>query len=158
MEIESNKPSGAAKPLNWTKSFCWLALGVACFHAAYTSVKFPAAGLLILGYALALVQLANQPSVRRAFYFGLTTAFLCYGPQLWFFFKIFNVAAAVLWLVLAFWVGLFTAIVCGSIRRWGKARAAWLIPINFSRTACPRRSKKSGIRPGARSASACVTT
>ena len=35
----------------------------------------------------------------------------------------------VLWLVLAFWGGLFTAIVCGSFQRWGKVRAAWLIPI-----------------------------
>ena len=38
-------------------------------------------------------------------------------------------AAIVLWLVLAFWIGLFAAIVCGSIRRWGKVKAAWLIPI-----------------------------
>jgi aryl-alcohol dehydrogenase-like predicted oxidoreductase len=35
----------------WKKSFLWLALAVACFHAAYTSLKFPAAGLLIFGYA-----------------------------------------------------------------------------------------------------------
>jgi apolipoprotein N-acyltransferase len=35
----------------------------------------------------------------------------------------------VLWLVLAFWIGLFAAIVCGSIRHWGKVKAAWLIPI-----------------------------
>ena len=119
----------ATPPLNWKKSLSWLALAVGCFHAAYTRIDHPAAGLLIFGYALGLVQLTNQPTVRRAFYFGLATAFLCYGPQLWFFFKIFNMAAVVLWLVLAFWVGLFTAIICGATRRWGRARVAWLIPV-----------------------------
>jgi apolipoprotein N-acyltransferase len=113
----------------WSKSFLWLALAVACFHAAYyDSGKFPAAGLLIIGYAFGLVQLASQPSVRRAFYFGFTAGFLCAAPQLYFFWKIFSVAAIVLWIVFAFWIGLFTAIVCGCLRRWGKTRAMWLIP------------------------------
>ena len=116
------------KSLDWRKSFLWLAFAVACFHAAYTSIKYPAAGLFILGFALGLVKLADQPNVRRAFYFGLATGFLCYAPQLFFFWNIFGVAAIVLWLVLAFWVGLFAAIICGAIRRWGKVRAMWLIP------------------------------
>jgi len=121
------KPS--ANPSGWGKSLLWLALAVACFHAAYTSIRFPAAGLLIFGYACGLVRLADQLTVRRAFYFGLTAGFLCYAPQLFFFWRIFSVAAIVLWLVLAFWIGLFAAIVCGSIRRWGKVKVAWLIPI-----------------------------
>jgi apolipoprotein N-acyltransferase len=95
----------------------------------HTSTKYPLTGLLIFGYAYGLVRLTNQPGVRRAFYFGLATGFLCYAPQLYFFWNIFGPAAVVLWLVLAFWIGLFAAIVCGSIRRWGKGRAAWLIPI-----------------------------
>jgi apolipoprotein N-acyltransferase len=117
-----------AAPLAWKKSFFWLAFGVACFHLAYTSLKFPALGLFIIGYALALIQLADQPTVRRAFYFGLATGFFCAAPQLFFFWKIFSVAAIVLWLVFAFWIGLFTAISCGCIRRWGKIKAMWLIP------------------------------
>jgi len=117
------------KPLGWKKSFLWLVLAVACFHAAYTSIKFPAAGLLIFGYAFFLVRLTDQPTVRRAFYFGLATGFLCYAPQLFFFWRIFGPAAIALWTVLAFWIGLFAAIVCGSLRRWGKVKAAWLIPI-----------------------------
>ena len=121
------KPS--ANPCDWKKSFLWLVLGVACFHAAYTSIHFSAAGLLIFGYACGLIRLADQPTVRRAFYFGLAAGFLCYAPQLFFFWRIFSVAAIVLWLVLAFWIGLFAAIVCDSIRRWGKVKAAWLIPI-----------------------------
>jgi apolipoprotein N-acyltransferase len=119
----------SANPLGWGKSFLWLALAVACFHAAYTSIHHPAAGLLIFGYAYGLVRLTDQPSVRRAFYFGLAAGFLCYAPQLFFFWNILGPAAIVLWLILAFGVGLFVAIVCGSIRRWGKVKAAWLIPI-----------------------------
>jgi len=119
----------SAEPLGWKKSFLWLALAVGCFHAGYTSIHYPAAGLLIFGYAFGLVKLTDQPNVRRAFYFGLATGLLCYAPQLFFFWRIFNAAAIVLWLVLAFWVGLFVAIVCGSARRWGKVKTAWLIPI-----------------------------
>jgi len=119
----------SAKPLGWGKSFLWLVLAVACFHAAYTSTKHPAAGLLIFGYAYFLVRLTDQPTVRRAFYFGLATGFLCYAPQLFFFWLIFGPAAIALWTVLAFWIGLFAAMVCGSIRRWGKVKATWLIPV-----------------------------
>ena len=121
------KPS--AHPPGWMKSLLWLAFAVACFHLAYASIQFPAAGLLDFWLCLfGLVRLTDQPTVRRAFYFGLATGFLCYAPQLFFFWHIFGPAAIALWLVLAFWVGLFTAIVCGSIRRWGKARALWLVP------------------------------
>lgn len=124
-----NLQKPTTKPLDWNKSVLWLVVAVACFHAAYTSIHFLAAGLLIFGYAYGLIKLTDQPNVRRAFYFGLATGFLCYAPQLFFFFRIFNVAAIILWLVLAFWIGLFTAIICGCIRRWGKTKTAWLIPI-----------------------------
>ena len=117
------------EPLDWKKSFLWLALAVVSFHLAYSSLKFPAAGLMIFGYAFGLVKLADQPNVRRAFYFGLATGLLCYAPQLFFLWRIFNAAAIVLWLVLAFWIGLFAAIVCGSLRRWGQVKTAWLIPV-----------------------------
>jgi len=118
----------AAAPLGWKKSFLWMALAVACFHAAYTSLQYPAAGLLIFGYAYGLVRLTDQPSVRRAFWLGLATGFLCYAPQLLFFWRLFGPEAIALWLMLAFWIGLFAAIVCGSIRRWGKLKAMWLTP------------------------------
>src|SRR5271165_4230920 len=97
------------EPSGWKKSFLWLVLAVACFHAAYSSIKVPALGLFIFGYAYFLVRLTHQPTVRRGFYFGLATGFLCAAPQLFFFWKIFGPAAIVLWLVFAFWIGLFTA-------------------------------------------------
>ena len=124
-----NNQQASANPSGWGKSFLWLVLAVACFHAAYASIKIPAAGLFIFGYAYFLVRLTDQPNVRRAFYFGLTTGFLCAAPQLFFFWTIFGPAAIVLWIVFAFWIGLFTAIVCGGIRRWGKTHAPALIPI-----------------------------
>ena len=126
MENSINQASAA---LGWKKSCLWVALAVACFHAAYTSLKFPVAGLFIFGYAYFLVRLTEQPSIRQAFYLGLVTGYLCYAPQTLFMWSIFGPLAPILWLVLAFWVGLFTALVCGCIQRWGKVKAMWLIPI-----------------------------
>jgi len=124
-----NVVKASVQPLGWMKSLLWLAFAVACFHLAYASIQFPAAGLLIFGYAFALVRLADQPTVRRAFYFGLVTGYLCYAPQLFFFWRIFSAAAIVLWLVVAFWIGLFTAMVYGCSRHWGKSKAMWLVPV-----------------------------
>jgi len=124
-----NIQHSSATTLGWKQSSLWLALAVACFHAAYTSIHYPVAGLLIFGFAYGLVKLTDQPTVRRAFYFGLGTGFLSYTPQLFFFWHIFSVVSVVLWAVLAFWVGLFAAIVCGCSRRWGKVKTAWLIPV-----------------------------
>lgn len=115
--------------LDWRASCLWLALAAGAFHGAYSSLQFPAAGWLMFGFALALVRLTHQPTVRRAFYFGLSAGLLCYAPQLWFFWKIFSAAALVLWVVLAFWVGLFAALACGSRQRWGPGKAIWLIPV-----------------------------
>jgi apolipoprotein N-acyltransferase len=123
-----NVQDPSAKPPSWKISFLWLLLAVACFNLAYSSIKFPAIGLLIFGYAYFLVRLADQPNVRRAFYLGLTTGFLCAATQAFFFWEVFGPAAVVLWIVFGFWIGLFTAIVCGCIRRWGKTKTIWLIP------------------------------
>jgi len=124
----------SAGSLGWKKSFLCLALAVAFFHLAYASIKIPAAGFLIFGYAYFLVQLTNQPTVRRAFYFGLAVGFACAASQAFFFWGIFGPAAIVLWLVFGFWIGLFTAISCSCIRRWGKSNAVWLIPIGWTGT------------------------
>jgi apolipoprotein N-acyltransferase len=122
------------KPWGWNQSFARLALTVVCFNLAYFSHWAPATGLLIFGYAFFLVQLTDQPNVRRAFYFGLAVGFGCAVGQAFFFWNIFSMAAVVLWLVFAFWIGLFTAISCGSVRRWGKPTAVWLIPVIWTGT------------------------
>ena len=124
----------STEPLGWKKSFLFLTLAIACFNVAYASLKIPALDWLIFGYAFFLIQLANQPTVRRAFYFGLGVGFACAAIQAFFFWNIFHAAAIILWLVFAFWIGLFVAISCGCLRRWGKTKAVWLIPFIWTGT------------------------
>jgi len=124
-----NTPAPATDTFSWKKSLVWLLVGAICFNLAYNWVSEPALGWFIFGYALALIQLTRQATVRRAFYWGLATGFCSYAPQLVFFWHIFGPASPVLWVVLAFWVGLFTAIICGANRRWGRGFSLWLIPI-----------------------------
>src|SRR5260221_6370901 len=80
------------------------ALGVIAFHLAYNSA---AGSFLILVYLGCLASLAWQRTNRRAFYFGLVAGLFAYAPQLSCFYAIFGPAAVALWLVLAFWIGLF---------------------------------------------------
>ena len=121
-------------PTGWKKSVLSLALAVLFFNLAYASINIPVAGLLIFGYAYFLIRLANQPTIRRAFYFALAAGFACAAGQAYFFWKIFHPAAAVLWLVFGFWIGLFAAICCGCMRRWGTAKAVCLIPLIWTGT------------------------
>lgn len=129
-----NTPVSPAEPLGWKKSLLYLALAVICFQIAYAFIKIPIMGWFIVGYAFFLIQLTNQPTVRRAFYFGLAAGFACATGQAFFFWNIFSAAAIVLWLVFGFWIGLFTAISCGCIRRWGLSKAVWLIPFIWTGT------------------------
>lgn len=123
-----------AEPLGWKRAFLYLALAVLCFQAAYAFVKIPVTGFFIFGYACFLIQLTNQPTVRRAFYFGLAVGFAGAAGQAFFFWKIFSAAAIFLWLVFGFWIGLFTAISCGCIRRWGMVAGTSLIPVVWTGT------------------------
>jgi apolipoprotein N-acyltransferase len=123
-----------SESLGWGRSFFFLMGAVVCFNLAYSSASPVLTALLIFGYAGFLVLLTDQPTVRRAFYFGLAVGFACAACQAFFFCNIFKAAAPVLWIVYGFWIGLFTAISCGSLRRWGKARAFWLIPIVWTGT------------------------
>jgi apolipoprotein N-acyltransferase len=93
---------------------------VAAFHIAY---MVPALGLLMGVYLYALVRLTEARTARRAFYFGFGVGMACFGPQLWFFWDIFHVAAVALWAVGAIWIGFFVLIGWGlrrvpGIRGW----------------------------------------
>ena len=124
-----NFQPAAPRALTGKQSLFWLLLAVACFQAAYASLRFSAAGLFIFGYAFALVRLTNQATPRRAFYFGLAAGFFSYAPQFFFFWNIFKSAAIVLWLILAFWVALFALLANRCAHRWGVGQAAWLSPV-----------------------------
>src|SRR5215471_16234807 len=84
----------------------WIAIGGVAFHAAYAWSR---AGLVVGLYLFALVQLAKTDSWRKAFYSGLALGFLIAVGRLTFFWIIFSVGATALWLVYAFWIGLFVA-------------------------------------------------
>jgi apolipoprotein N-acyltransferase len=111
-----------AKPLVW--ALAWSAFAIVSFHLAY---GLPTLSFLILGYLLGLVQLARLASWRGGFYAGLGVGLLTVGPQLNCFWLIFGASALVLWLVLAFWIGLFVVIARLCLRRFGSFGAI-LVP------------------------------
>jgi apolipoprotein N-acyltransferase len=103
----------------------WIATAAATFHAAYT---LPGCGALIFVYLFCLLQLASAPTARTAFYPSLGAGLLCVAPQLTCFWVIFGPTAVVLWLILAFWIGLFVGLARLCFIRFGPIRAAFLIP------------------------------
>jgi len=111
-----------------SKALLTAALAVLCFHAAYSFGPLLFPQLFIVGYAIGLVQLARLASTRKAFYLGLLTGFLCFAPQLVFFWEIFSAAAVVLWLILAFWIALFVALAQIILARFGPRMAVLLLP------------------------------
>lgn len=102
------------------------AVGVLSFHLAY---GFRGCSFLIVVYLYALAALARQRTSRRAFYFGLGAGLLAYGPQLSCFYTIFGPAAIALWLVLAFWIGLFGLLSRLCLLQFGPRWALALIPL-----------------------------
>ena len=118
----------ATAPLTWLKAALFIAGAVACFHLAYWRTNFGLLHLAIIGYVICLVQLARLPTARRAFYAGLITGFLCVAPQLTCFWKIFGPGAIVLWTILGFWIGCFTAMTSAALRRFGPAKTVIFIP------------------------------
>lgn len=64
----------------------------------------------MLAFPFALFSLIRLSTPRVAFYAGLVVGLGIYAPHLAFFWTIFGGAAIALWLVLAFWIGLFLGI------------------------------------------------
>jgi apolipoprotein N-acyltransferase len=101
----------------------WAIAAVASLHAAYGL-----AGYWMFGYLLALVQVARLTRGRGSFYFGLAIGFFSAAPQLNCFWTIFGPAAVVLWLVVAFWIGLFVFLANQALIRLGARWGGLLIP------------------------------
>ena len=114
--------------ITWRRAVILGLLGAACFHSVYTPAKSGLLALLILGYVVCLEQLARLPTTRQSFYTGLGVGFACFAPQLECFWRIFGAGAIALWLILAFWIGLFVALAHLALARLGPKRAALLIP------------------------------
>jgi apolipoprotein N-acyltransferase len=98
-------------------------VAVAAFYAAYVSAY---ASLLAILYLFALLQLARADRWRQAFYSGLTVGLLIALVWLQFFWRLFSGGAVVLWLVYAFWIGLFVALARLCLMRLGP-RWGWLL-------------------------------
>jgi len=104
----------------------WIVVAVAAFHAAYASSK---ASFLIPLYLFALLQLARADRWRKAFYSGLAVGLLIAALRLQFLWRIFSGGAVVLWLVYAFWIGLFVALARLCLVRFGPRWGWLLIPL-----------------------------
>ena len=82
----------------------WCLGGVAVFHLASASSWL---ATMMIVFFFCLIQASQHGCGRKNFYRGIFMGMLIYGWQLRFFLNIFGGAAVVLWLVLAFWLGLF---------------------------------------------------
>ena len=117
--------SPLAPPISIRQAAVWILIGTACFHAAYS----PLGGWPILGYALAAVQLARLPSAKAAFRAGVILGWLCFGPQLFFFWHLFGRGAPALWTILALWLGLFTSLAHAALVTLSPRLTLCVIPV-----------------------------
>ena len=120
---QASQNSGALRPrertdpgLRIAANLVWIGIATAAFHGAYLGQK---TSLLVVLYLFALFQLARNASGRLAFYSGLAVGILIAFGRLEFFWNIFGGGCAALWLVYAFWIGLFTALTRLALVRFG---------------------------------------
>jgi apolipoprotein N-acyltransferase len=116
-------PSDSA--LSWWQAAGVAACGILAFHLAY---NVRGGAFLVVAFLSCLVALAGVRTHRQAFYGGLALGLLIYAPQLSCFYVIFHSAAVLLWLVLAFWIGLFLLLAWLCRRQFGRVWAAVMIP------------------------------
>lgn len=102
-----------------------LLAGWAAFHLAYA---WPAGSWLLIVYLGCALCLAHAGSARCAFYLGLIFGFGIIVPQLWFFSRIFGLAAVPLWSILALWIALFMLTANRTLRHWPRA-GLLLVPV-----------------------------
>ncbi len=120
------EPSREPQTRSFWRALAWAAAAVAAFHLAYGLPRF---AWCIAFYLLGLCQIARGTSVRQAFYLGLGVGFFTAAPQLICFWNIFGVSAIALWVVLAFWTGLFTALARTAFVRFEGRRGPLLFPM-----------------------------
>ena len=83
-----------------------LALAAVVGFAIFLFRTFAGFQMQVGGLAPAAARYAGFSS-RRALWVGITMDFLCFAPQLEFFYRIFGPSAAALWAVPAFWLGMY---------------------------------------------------
>src|SRR5262245_2114006 len=100
-------PAVPLQTLSWKRALPLAFGAAAAFHVAYL---FPPLAFLIAVFLCFLFELAALSGQRQAFYSGLAIGCAVYAPHLAFFWTIFGWAAIALWIVPAFWLGLFLAL------------------------------------------------
>ncbi|HWW01046.1 MAG TPA: nitrilase-related carbon-nitrogen hydrolase [Candidatus Acidoferrum sp.] len=106
MAIELNGARFGGGLRETAQMLLWGAVAVVSFHLAYVSAQ---TGFLAVIYLFALLQLAKADTWRMAFYPALAVGLALGALRLGFFWSIFSAGAVALWLVYAFWIGLFVA-------------------------------------------------
>jgi apolipoprotein N-acyltransferase len=102
---------------------------IASFQLAYS---FKSCAFLILIFLYCLFRLVDVKTARHAFYIGLGIGLALYGPQLAFFWTVFQVAAVSLWVILSFWLGLFLVLGRACFLRFGFVGWACAAPFFWS--------------------------
>ncbi len=88
--------------------------------------EFPALGWLVLVSLACLFDLRLLATARQAFYAGLIVGLGIFIPQTGFLWTIFGPVAVVLWLILAFFHGLFVSLLNRVEAQWGTV-ASWIL-------------------------------
>lgn len=114
-----------SKPLDGRFAIPLVIATAGFFNAAF----FTRWSFLIFGYVCCLLLLARLSRMRHAFYAGFAVGFLGFAPQLGFFWGVFGAFGAVLWAILAFWIGLFVALTHAGFRRFGGNGMALFAPL-----------------------------
>jgi apolipoprotein N-acyltransferase len=104
---ESAQAAAAERRWPLARGVMWTGIAIAAFHLSYASKHTT---WIAVFYLFALLQLAKADTWRAAFYPGLLVGLALGALRLGFFWAIFSGGAAVLWLVYAFWIGLFVAL------------------------------------------------
>jgi apolipoprotein N-acyltransferase len=103
----------------------WIIVAATAFHTAYASAD---TSPLIVLYLFALLRLAQTDRWRKAFYSGLAVGLLIAAVRLGFFWTLFSGAAVTLWIIYAFWIGVFVALARLCLKRDGPKWGWLLIP------------------------------
>lgn len=99
---------------------------IVAYQAAF---EIPGAGVLVVAYAAALLELRRLRSPRQAFYAGLLAGLGVFVPQTLFLWTIFGPVALVLCLILALFHAAFVLVLNRVQARWGCRWALLLAPV-----------------------------
>ncbi len=99
---------------------------VASFQLAF---QFTPLCWLVLAYLGCLYELRRVATARQAFYGGMVVGLGVFVPQMGFMWTIFGPAAIPLWLILAFFHGVFLLLLHRVEVRLGACWAMWLAPV-----------------------------